>query len=350
VSASKSDAQQRADRIAAFRAEVEQLQREGVAAFSSADLDRVAAHHEAVLSELARSFDVDRTASQRRMSIGMRIASLLGAAALTAAVVSFAYRVWGVLPTSGQVALLTAAPIVSVLIMLVAGRVEKTRYVASLFAIVACGAFVLQAVMLGQLFNMRGSPHILAVCGLFALAVATPWRFGIPFAIGAIAFAMYVPSLVVWMTGAPWDAFPQRPELLGGSAVAGLWLMPRVVPELATWGRSVLIIIALGVLLVLSSYGRGSFVSENENVVEALYQIGAAAAGAGLIALGLRRGMGELVTIGSIFSGIFLLTRFVDWWWDWMPKYLFFLILAGVALAWLWGLRAVRRRLASEAA
>jgi hypothetical protein len=33
-----------------------------------------------------------------------------------------------------------------------------------------------------------------------------------------------------------------------------------------------------------------------------------------------------------------------------MPKYLFFLILAAVALAWLWGLRAVRRRLAREGA
>ena len=64
------------------------------------------------------------------------------------------------------------------------------------------------------------------------------------------------------------------------------------------------------------------------------------------IGLGLRQGLPEVVLIGSLFTGIFLLLRFVDWWWDWMPKYLFFLILAAVALAWLWGLRLARRRLA----
>jgi hypothetical protein len=35
----------------------------------------------------------------------------------------------------------------------------------------------------------------------------------------------------------------------------------------------------------------------------------------------------------------------VDWWWDWMPKYLFFLLIALLALGWLWGLRVARRRL-----
>ena len=61
------------------------------------------------------------------MSIGMRLASLLGAAALTAAIVSFVYRIWGSLPVGGQVGLLTAAPILATAVMIAAGRVEKTR-------------------------------------------------------------------------------------------------------------------------------------------------------------------------------------------------------------------------------
>ncbi len=29
---------------------------------------------------------------------------------------------------------------------------------------------------------------------------------------------------------------------------------------------------------------------------------------------------------GNVFFTIFLYTKFYDWWWDWMPKYLFFLL------------------------
>ena len=68
-----------------------------------------------------------------------------------------------------------------------------------------------------------------------------------------------------------------------------------------------------------------------------------------VIGAGLRSGQRETVLIGSLFAAIFVLARFVDWWWDWMPKYLFFLILTAIALTWLWALRIVRRRLTEAA-
>jgi hypothetical protein len=40
--------------------------------------------------------------------------------------------------------------------------------------------------------------------------------------------------------------------------------------------------------------------------------------------------------------------KFVDWWWDWMPKYLFFLIVGLTALALLWAFRRLRARLAAS--
>ena len=138
-----------------------------------------------------REFDVDRGTAERRMSIGMRLASLLGAAALTAAVVSFVYRVWGSLSSPAQVVLLTAAPIAATAVMIAAGRLERTRYVASLFAIVACAAVVLQTMMLGTLFNVQSSPHALVVWAAFALAVSMPWRFGVPFAFGVATLMVY---------------------------------------------------------------------------------------------------------------------------------------------------------------
>src|SRR5688500_17718927 len=106
----KPDAQRRADQIAAFRAELDQLQREGISAIDAGGRGAIDAHHEAILRDLAREFDVDQTAAEKRMSAGMRVASLLGAVALVAAIISFFSRIWGALDVPVQVVLVTAAP------------------------------------------------------------------------------------------------------------------------------------------------------------------------------------------------------------------------------------------------
>jgi uncharacterized membrane protein len=38
---------------------------------------------------------------------------------------------------------------------------------------------------------------------------------------------------------------------------------------------------------------------------------------------------------GNVFFVIFLYTKFYDWWWDVLPKYLFFLIVGLTALLFL---------------
>ena len=328
----KDAAQRRADQIAAFRAELDALAGEGALPFAPAELEAVAAHQEALLARLSREFDIDRGVDAKRMSIGMRLASLFGAATLTAAVVSFIYRIWGDLPTAGQVTLLTAAPIVPLLVMIAAGRIEKTRYVASLFAIVACAGVVLQTTLLGTLFNMRSTPHMLLVWAVFAFAVALPWRFGVPFAWGVVALCSYAGAVRLWIFRAPWDQFPEALEPVVFTAAlvfAAHRLMPR---ELAAWGRGAALLMAFGPLLVLSWE-------------RPFYQVLSLVAGVAVIAGGLRQRWRETTQIGVLFTSLFLLTRFVDWWWDWMPRYLFFLILSSIALAWLLGLRLARRRL-----
>jgi hypothetical protein len=302
---------------------------------------------------LTREFDVDRAAAGKRMSLGMRIASLLGAAALVAAVVSFVYRVWGSLGEAGQVALLTAAPLAATAAMIVGGRIEKTRYVASLFGIVACGALVMQTLLLAQLYNLRGSPHVLAVWSAFALAVGVPWRFGVPFAFGLLMAVVYPAALGFWVAGIPWTMAVERPEPAAFCAClawAGLKAGPsssgRALPgELAPWARATLLTVVLGTVLVLSATGSITLLPVDAAVSRGGYQVVAVAAAVATLAYGLRRDLSEVVLIGSLFAGAFLLLRFVDWWWDWMPRYLFFLIVAGVALGWLWGLRVARRRL-----
>jgi uncharacterized membrane protein len=48
-----------------------------------------------------------------------------------------------------------------------------------------------------------------------------------------------------------------------------------------------------------------------------------------------------VVNTGTAFFTIFLFVRLTNWWWAWMPKYLFFLLIGLVAL----GLVAVFKRL-----
>jgi hypothetical protein len=346
---SKSDAQRRADQIAAFRAEIAELGREGVTAIDRVALAAVAAHHDALLQRLTREFDVDVTTAGRRMSRGMQIASLLGAAALTAAVVSFVYRVWGVMPAGAQVALLTGAPMAAIAVTIVAGRLEKTGYIAALLAIVACGAFVLQTVMLGQVFNLRGSPHAIGWWAAFAFAVAIPWRFTVPFAWGVIALIAYLSALMMAAADVAWTSFPERPETIALSAAAVAAASLSWPPAFRIPARAVALVLALAPILVLSSTGGPSVLPWSSQSVRIAYQLAAVVAAVVVIGAGLRSGANDVVVVGAVFAGLFIVTRFVDWWWDWMPKYVFFLILAGVAIGWLWLLRVARRRLAAAA-
>ena len=340
----KEAAQRRADQIAAFRAELEQLAREDAPPLDAPQLSAVLVHQDALLGRLAREFDVDRTSAGRRMSLGMQIASVLGAAAMVAAIVSFFYRVWDSLGTPAQVGFLVLAPLAAVAAMLVAGRIEKTRYVASLCAVVACGAFVLETVALARLFNLRESPHILGFWAAFALAVALPWRFRIPFAAGLVAAAGYIAALAFELFGFPWTNVGQRPEVLMAAA-ALLLAGHRTVAELAAVARGVLLAAVLLPLLILSSVEGLSLLPLDAGTARILYQVMAFAVACGVIAVSLERAQLETLAIGSVFAGLFIITRFVEWWWDWMPKYLFFLIIAAVAIGWLWALRLARRRL-----
>jgi hypothetical protein len=346
--ATRGEAQRRADQIAAFREEVRALQAEGVA-LDAAQLEAVRRHHEALLAELTREHDVDATAAARQMSLGMRIASLLGAAALIAAVVSFVDRLWATLPLWGQIAFLTAAPLVSTAICVVAGRIEKTRYVASIFALVACAAFVLQTVELSELLGLARSPHALLLWAVFALAIATPWRFSLPFALGVGALVAWVPAAGLWTAGYEYEEFLGHPELVILSAAACAACVRFMPQELRPTGRVVTLVLGLISLLALTSVRSLTLLPLADETAHVLYQLMAAAVAVAVIYRGIASRQREVVTVGSAFAGFFLLTRFVDWWWDWMPKYLFFLLLAVAALGWLWALRLVRRRLVGAA-
>jgi uncharacterized membrane protein len=80
-------------------------------------------------------------------------------------------------------------------------------------------------------------------------------------------------------------------------------------------------------------------------MLEAAYQVAGLLISVGVVYHGLRLGRSGLVNLGATAFIVFLFVRLHSWWWDWMPKYLFFLGISLVAIGLLLIFRRIRLRL-----
>ena len=133
----KQQAQRQADRVREFRQLLDRLEKKGVLTLSMDQRRRVDEHLDQTLEALAKRFDIDLTESQRQISLGMRVISALGGLALCIAVFLFFNRIWGLVTTPVQVAILIAIPLVLLAATEFAAEREQTLYFASLFSLVA---------------------------------------------------------------------------------------------------------------------------------------------------------------------------------------------------------------------
>jgi uncharacterized membrane protein len=78
--------------------------------------------------------------------------------------------------------------------------------------------------------------------------------------------------------------------------------------------------------------------------IEHLYQIIGFLSSGLTIWLGIKQHWPGITNLGSTFFAIFLYTKFYDWWWNWMPKYLFFLVIGLVAVLLLLVLKRLRAK------
>jgi uncharacterized membrane protein len=341
----REEAQKRADRIRAFREELRELEANGVAILPEEVGARIRRHHDELLESLAGRFDVDRTEAEKRLSLGMQIASLLGAVALSFAVFFFFYRIWGAIPTSGQVALLVAAPILGVLGTEIAARKEKTLYVAGIVSLVAVASFGLTLVMLGDLFNMGPSPDAFLAWGLFAGVLAYTYGLRLLLLVAIIAVTVFVSGRLGGWGGGYWGNFMERPESLFLPG-ALLLVIPatarhRSLPSFPELYRATGLLAIFVPLLVLASVGHLSWIDLPSDTVEIFYQLAGFALGAVTVWAGVRRRWTETTFLGTTFLVVLLYVKFFNWWWDWMPKWLFFLVLGAVAV----GILLLLRRL-----
>jgi hypothetical protein len=95
-------------------------------------------------------------------------------------------------------------------------------------------------------------------------------------------------------------------------------------------------------MLVLANWGVGSHIAFDPDVIEGTYQVLGFVISAAAIWLGARRGWSDVVNTALVMFVVFLYTKFYDWWWAWMPKYLFFLVVGLTAVLFLFVLRRLR--------
>ncbi len=344
----RTEAQRRVDRIRAFREELAALEAEGILRLPQPDGQALATYHGALLREFARRFDVDRTQTERQMSLGMRVASLVGAVAFSIAVFLFFYRFWGALSVPIQLVLLVAAPVAAAIGVEIAARRDKTLYFASLFAVVACASFVLDLTVVASIFNLPASPNGFLVWAAFAFALAYGYRLRLLLLVGIVLGGIWVAATVTSFTGTYWVEAILRPEnaILAGalSLAGGAPHGKRGEEDFARIYRLIGCAAVLVPIFFLSEWDGLSYIPLPGSAVPRLYDVVGFAAGAAVVWVAIRHQRTDAMNVGAAFLVLFLCLKLFDWCWDWMPRYLFFLTIGVVAIALIAILQRLRVR------
>lgn len=349
---SQAAAQRRADEIGMFRAELDRLQSEGVLKLTDEQRDAVARHHDALLASYSQAFDIDRDKQARQLSLGMRIASFLGALALAASVFFLFNQYWGLFPTSVQVSLLIASSIGTLLVTFGIARRDAGGYFTKLAAMVAFACFVLNVSLIGQIFNITPTDNALLPWAALALLLAYAFDLRLLLGAGILCLIAFIAARTGTWGGAYWIHFGERPEHFFPAGLI-LFFVPSVISHdrFSGFGQIYRVFALLALLLpilVLANWGYGSYLSWSVETIERCYQVLGFVVSAAAVWLGVRKGWSEVVNTGVTFFVIFLYTKFYDWWWDIMPKFVFFLVIALTAILFIVVMKRLRAAAAAE--
>jgi len=343
---SRLEAQRRADEIRAFRLELERLSDEGVLVLGEEQRRGVDEYHRQLLSGLARRFDIDRDVQSKQLSLGMRLASFLGALALGASVFFLFYQFWGLFDETAQVAILILSALATFAVPFWIVAKDASGYFAKLAAMVCFACFVLDIAMLGQIFNVTPSDKALLPWAALAFLLAYTFDLRLLLAAGILCMIAFVAARAGTWSGMYWISFGYRPENFFLPAVIS-FVIPQWIRH-DRFGGFAAIYRVFGLLafflpvLVLANWGELSYLDADSAALQAAYQVVGFAGSAAAVWLGVRRHWPEVVNTGVAVFVTFLYTKFFDWWWASMPKYLFFMVLGLTAVLLLFVFRRLR--------
>jgi Predicted membrane protein (DUF2157) len=332
----RSQAQQRADDIRVFNEELVRLEASGILHLDGVQKSAITAHQQQLLNEFGQRFDIDKDSKAKQLSLGMRVVSFLGALALATSVFFLFYQFWGWFSTAVQLPILVGASLLTFAVAVIIAQRDSSGYFAKLAALVAFSCFVLNIAMLGQIFNISPSDKALLPWAAFALLLAYAFDMRLLLVAGLACLCAFVAARVGTWGGMYWLDFGSRPENFFPAAIALFfvpqWLDQKRFAGFAQTYRIVALLALFLPLLMLANWGASSYLPWATNLIEGFYQtLGFVSAGA-IAYFGGRRQWPEVVNTAVVFFVIFLYTKMFDWWWSWMPKYIFFFIVGLTAL------------------
>jgi len=342
----RAEAQARAEEIRAFALELARLESAQVVSLSDEQHRGIEAHHHSIIASLSQQFDIDRDLRSKQLSLGMRLASLLGAIALAASVFFLFHQFWGRLDTGHQVTTLLGASALTYWATLWVRKKDDNGYFTKLAALVAFACFVLNIQMMGEIFNMTPSDEALLPWAAYAFLLAYLCDLRLLLATGLLCITAFIAARAGEIQGLYWLDFGERPENFFPAAIA-MFALPLLLNQSRYTGfaqtyRIMGLLTVFLPMLVLANWGDGSYLAFLPRNIEHVYQaLGFFVTGAA-IALGIRKQWPDVVNTSVTFFIVFLYTKFYDWWWEAMPKYLFFLLLGLTALLTLFVLRRLR--------
>jgi hypothetical protein len=148
-------------------------------------------------------------------------------------------------------------------------------------------------------------------------------------------------------SGMYWISFGERPENFFIPSFI-IFMLPQLINHKRFVGFDVIyrvmaLIILFIPILILSNWGEISYLNWSADVVEGIYQMIGFALSMAAIWLGVKRHWNAVTQTGNVFFILFVYTKFFDWWWDWMPKFVFFFLLGLSALLALMVFKRIRQ-------
>lgn len=335
-SLTKTQAQARADQVRAFRAEQTLLSEQGMLQLSADTAAAIRRYHDELLQELQQAQDVDLSEGARHLSLGMQIVSFLGAGALAASLFFLFYQYWGYFATAAQVGILIAAPLLSLAAACWVRRLDSSGYYAKLAGLVSFASWILNIVMLGSIFNLTPSPNAFAVFALYGFLLAYLLQVRLLLAAALICSFIFIGAQFGTWMGSYWIYVGEHPEHFFLPALfffaLPLWIKQAHFHGFALIYQMLSVVVFFIALLILTNWAGGSYLPWSPALIEGCYQVVGFITSALLVLYGLRTRAVNLMLAGNVFFALFLYTKFFDWWWDWMPKYLFFLVIGLTAI------------------
>lgn len=332
----KIQAQIRADQIRAFRAEQTLLSAQGLLQLQDDTAAAIQQYHDNLLRELQQAQDVDLSEGARHLSVGMQIVSFLGAGALAASLFFLFYQYWGYFATTTQVIILIAAPLVSLGVASWVQRLDSSGHYAKLAGMVSFASWVLNIIMLGSIFNITPSPNSFAVFALYGFILAYLLQVRLLLAAALICSFIFIGAKFGTWMGSYWIYVGENPEHFFLPSLIfftlPLWINQSRFHGFTAIYQMLSVITFFIALLVLANWASSSYLPWSSDVTEGFYQVAGFVTSALLVLYGLRTRTVNLMLAGNVFFALFLYTKFFDWWWDWLPKYLFFFVIGLTAI------------------